>query len=354
MHGERRRGQHGAPGAAEDGSAGRPTVAMLMPSSIREHMLSPEAERQLASFARVVSPPGPELSADDLPALLGGAVACLTGWGTPPLHADLLARSPDLRLVAHTAGSIRRLVPRAAMECGLRVSHAAAIIADAVAEFVIAQTLLCLRRLRELDAAMKAGQPWDAMKARFPGRLLGGKTAGVVGAGRVGRAVIPLLKAFGCRVLVSDPFLTPDDAAAIGVEQAGLDEVFSMADVVTIHVPVLPETQRMIGARQLKLLRDGTMFINTARAAVVDADALLGEITTGRFVAALDVFDPEPLPADSPLRTLPNVLLSPHVAGLTRDTYRRQGQAMVDEVQRFVAHEPLQYEIPLALLPMMA
>jgi phosphoglycerate dehydrogenase-like enzyme len=96
------------------------------------------------------------------------------------------------------------------------------------------------------------------------------------------------------------------------------------------------------------------MFINTARAAVVDADALLGELTTGRFVAALDVFDPEPLPADSPLRTLPNVLLSPHVAGLTRDTYRRQGQAMVDEVQRFVAHEPLQYEIPPALLPMMA
>src|ERR671932_989153 len=127
-----------------------------------------------------------------------------------------------------------------------------------------------------------------------------------------------------------------------------------MANVVTIHAPVLPETQRMIGARQLKLLRDGTMFINTARAADVDADVLLSELKTGRFVAALDVFDPEPLPADSPLRTLPNVLLSPHVAGLTRDTYRRQGQAMVDEVQRFVAHEPLQYEIPLALLPMMA
>ena len=139
MNGERRRGQHEAPGAAEHCGAGRPTVAMLMPSSIREQMLSPEAERQLASFARVVSPPGPELSADDLPALLGGAVACLTGWGTPPLHEDLLARSPDLRLVAHTAGSVKRLVPQAAMECGLRVSHAAAIIADAVAEFVIAR-----------------------------------------------------------------------------------------------------------------------------------------------------------------------------------------------------------------------
>src|ERR687886_2870828 len=141
MNGERRRGQHGAPGAAEQGGAGRPTVAILMPSAIREHMLSPEAERQLASFARVVSPPGPELSADDLPALLSGAVACLTGWGTPPLAEDLLSQCPQLKLIAHTAGTIRRLVPESAIEGGLRVSHAAPIIADAVSEFVIVQAL---------------------------------------------------------------------------------------------------------------------------------------------------------------------------------------------------------------------
>lgn len=346
--------QAGAPGAPAAAVAGRPTIAMLIPSTTRRQVLSADAEQKLASFAHVASPAGEAVSLDELPALLSGAVACLTGWGTPPLAEDVLSQCPQLKLIAHTAGTIRRLVPQSAIESGLRVSHAAAIIADAVAEFVIAQALMFLRRPHEIDAAMKDGEDWAGVHGKFPGRLLGSQTVGVVGAGHVGRTVIALLKAFGCRVLVYDPFLTSDNAAALAVEPVGLDEVFSGAQIVTIHLPVLPETHRMIGMDQLRRMHDGTLLINTARSAVVDQEALLRELATGRIVGALDVFDHEPLPADSPFRSLPNVVLSPHVAGLTRDTYLRQGAAMVDEVQRFLAGEPLQYEIVPAMIPIMA
>src|SRR5947199_2684486 len=124
-----------------------PKVAVLLSSARREQVLSVAAERQLASFASVVMPEGPGLNAEDLPALLDGAVACLTGWGTPSLSDELLASCSDLQLVAHTAGSIRHLVPLSALQRGLCISHAAAIIADSVAEFVLSQMLLCLRQL---------------------------------------------------------------------------------------------------------------------------------------------------------------------------------------------------------------
>ncbi len=166
--------------------------------------------------------------------------------------------------------------------------------------------------------------------------------------------MIRLFKAFGCRVLVSDPSLSHERATILGVDLASLAELFAAADVVTLHLPVLPETKRMIGATQMNLLRDGAVFINTARGAVIDEDALLSELKTGRIVAALDVFEEEPLPADSPFRSLSNVVLSPHVAGLTLDTYLQQGQAMVDELERFLANRPLQYEIPATLIPIMA
>jgi phosphoglycerate dehydrogenase-like enzyme len=331
-----------------------PRVAVLLTPARREQVLSLEAEKQLAGFASVVVPRGSTLTGDELPALLDGAVACLTGWGTPPLSDELLASCTELRLVAHTAGSVRRLVSLSAIEKGLRLSHAAAIIADSVAEFVISQALLCLRQLHEIDRDMKAGRDWNAIRDVYPGRLLGSKTVGVVGAGRVGRAVIGLLKAFGCRVLAYDPYLTVEQAAQLGVEAVSLDDLLTHSDVVTLHSPVLPETVGMIGAAQLARLRDHAVFINAARATLVDEEALLRELQSGRLIAALDVFGKEPLPLDSPFRSMSNVVLSPHAAGHTIDTHLRQGQAMIDEIGRFLRGEPLRYEVTAAIYPILA
>jgi phosphoglycerate dehydrogenase-like enzyme len=337
------------------GSQSRPVVALLLTPEMRAQMIPPAAEEALAAAATVRAPGPGELTAETLPRLLDGAVAALTGWGTPPIGDEVLAARPDLALVAHSAGSVRRLVPAAAIESGrLQVSHAAVNIAESVAEFVIAQTLSILREPHRHDAGMKAGEGWFDLRQRHLGRLLGAQTVGIVGAGYVGGLVIRLFRAFGCRLLVSDPYLTAETAAELGVERAGLDDLLAGCDIVSLHAPALPETRHMIGAAQLARLRDGCLFINTARPALVDEAALLAALRTGRFTAALDVFDQEPLPADSPFRTLPNVVLSPHAAGHSAESHQRQGATTVDEIRRFLAGEPLRHRVTPAMLATMA
>lgn len=328
----------------------KPTVAVLIPSPMRQRILSPAAETELASFAEVVS----GHDAAKLPELLAGVDACITGWGTPSLGDELLLTTSSLRLVAHTAGSVRKLVPIAALERGLKVSHAAAIIADSVAELVIGQALRWLRHLDAIDAAMKRGEGWQEIRAQFPGRLLGERTVGIVGAGYVGRKVIRLFRLFGSRVLVSDPYLAPERAAELGVEAVELDELFDRSEIVSLHAPALPETDGIVSAERLRRFRDGGLLINFARGNQVNEAALLRELGAGRIFAALDVFDQEPLPLDSPFRSAPNVFLSPHIAGQTDDAYLRQGQAMVDEVRRFLHGEPLLYEVTIPMFATMA
>jgi phosphoglycerate dehydrogenase-like enzyme len=322
----------------------RPRVAVLLSESTRAMVLSEESEHRLAGFAQVRAAGGPP-SEWDLPSLLEGAVACLTGWGTPPLTAEVLAACPELRLVAHSAGSIRNLVPQEAIGDGLTVCQAAGVIAESVAELVVLQILSALRELAALDRGLRAGETWGDLRARHPGRLLGARTVGVVGASRTGRAVIGLLQAFGGRVVVADPILTASQAEELGVELVALDTLLSACDVVTLHAPLLPETRDLLGARELSLLPDGALLVNSARGGLIEPEALLAELRSGRISAALDVFPTEPLPPDSVWRQLPNAIISPHTAGHTVDSHLRQGVAMVDEIERFLAKEPLRYAV---------
>lgn len=334
--------------------AGKPIVAVLIPEPVRAQVLPQDLECHLADIAAVASPVDPHPEQWNLSNLLAGASACLTGWGTPPLSDGLLANLPDLKLIAHTAGSIRHLVPESALRRGLKVSHAAAVIADAVAEMVVLQALMHARKLHKMDQAMKQGIGWDESLDRNSGRLLGALAIGVIGAGHVGRAVIKLLKAFGCRVRVYDPFLATKDASRLGIEPVTLAELLVNSDIVSLHAPVLPVTRQMLGAAELELIRDGSIFINTARGTLVDESALLRRLRSGRITAALDVFETEPLPDDSEFRRLPNVILSPHAAGYTIDTRRRQGEAMVAELQRLFRGEPLLFEINPDTISMIA
>ena len=140
----------------------------------------------------------------------------------------------------------------------------------------------------------------------------------------------------------------------IAPTKVSLDAVFREGDIVSIHAPTTPETRHLVGAQQLALLRDGAIFVNCARSWVVDQDALLQTLQTGRIWAALDVFDQEPLPVDSPFRALPNVLLTPHQDGHTIDTNQQQGSAIVDEIERFFAGGELRYRISPESFALMA
>jgi phosphoglycerate dehydrogenase-like enzyme len=166
--------------------------------------------------------------------------------------------------------------------------------------------------------------------------------------------VIGMLKALNAEVWVYDPYLPEERAAQLDVTKAALDQIFAECPIVTMQAPPTEETYHMVGATQLGLLQDGAIFINTARSITVDEAALLAELRTGRIQAALDVFDDEPLPVDSPFRGLDNVIITPHVAGHSLQARHRQGQYMVDEIERFFADEPLQYRVTKDMLNTMA
>ncbi|EFH84171.1 hydroxyacid dehydrogenase [Ktedonobacter racemifer] len=331
----------------------RPAVAMLVDPQWRQRIFLPASLERLSTAARLIPDTEVALSEERLPELLNGAVACLTGWGTPTLTDVILEQAPSLRLVAHTAGSVHHLVPETIFERGVRVTHAAAALAEGVAEFTVLQILQSLRRLDQFERRLRAGEPWHVL-SHTPGHLLSTQTVGLVGASRIGRDVIGLLHPFGCRLLMFDPYLTPEEAREMGVELCELDDLFASSDIVSLHAPLLPSTRGMITSRHLALLRDGGVLVNTARAGLIDEDALVRELVSGRINAALDVFVQEPLPDEHPFRTLPNVLISPHIAAMTCETLLKQGEMMIDEILRFLAGEPLLYEIHSEKLAIMA
>ncbi|WP_309134564.1 hydroxyacid dehydrogenase [Cellulomonas sp.] len=275
---------------------------------------------------------------------LGDVDVLLTGWGAPPLDAALLDTAPRLRLVVHTAGTVKRLVTPAVWERGVRVTSGAATNALPVAEYALATVLLAAKRVGEAQEHYRARRRLDAWQ---PGGPVGtnGATVGVVGASRTGRRLLELLRPFDLRPVLHDPSLSPAEAADLGADLLPLDGLLAASDVVTLQAPALPATYRMIGAAQLALMRDGATLVNTARGSLVDTDALTAEVLRGRLRAVLDVTDPEPLPPDHPLFDAPGVVLTPHVAGSLGNELRRLGDEAVAEVLRWVRTGALGAEV---------
>ncbi|MCT9819176.1 hydroxyacid dehydrogenase [Microbacterium sp. W1N] len=282
---------------------------------------------------------------DPLPA---GATAdteiLITGWGAPLLDAAALDALPRLRAVFHAAGSVKRVVSPALWHRGIRVSSCAAANAVPVAEYTLAMVLLSAKNT--LEAAARYHRTRDMGLARPPGAVGAyGITVGIVGASRIGRRVLELLRPFDVDTLLYDPSLSPADAARLGTTLVSLPDLLRTADIVSLHAPSLPQTYRMLGPAELALMRTGATLINTARGALVDTDALVAELTAGRLRAVLDVTDPEPLPAGHPLFDAPGVTLTPHIAGSLGNELRRMGRQSVDEIERFLTLGSLEFEV---------
>ncbi len=317
-----------------------------------------ELERELARLAPVADlerwegPGAPDAGAVE--DALRRATVLVTGWGTPHLAA-LREWTPEtfaVRLVAHSAGTVKHLVPVEALERGLLVAHANEALAAAVAEFTLGAIILGRRLAFQAAARLKEGRPELPIAAQHE---TAGSTVGVIGASAIGRRVLRLLAPLGVKLLLYDPYCPPETAAALGAELVPLDELMRRSDVVTLHAPVTPETLGMLGAEQFRAMKDGALFINTARGRLVDHAALLAELQSGRIWALLDVTDPtEPLPPDSPFFALENCVVLPHMAAVTAETRRRQAQQTIDEVLRFFAGEPLQHQVTRARWDTMA
>ncbi|RDJ20322.1 hydroxyacid dehydrogenase [Bosea caraganae] len=334
----------------------KPNLVFAMNPDVTSDLMTLALLTRLAESCTILSEaPLRDYSSAAARAMLAEAAILFTGWGAPRLDAAALAAAPGLRLIAHAGSAVKPIAAPDIWQAGIVVTCAAAANAVPVAEYALAAILLANKRafsVRErFHRERKLWQPqW--LTPGEPGNY--GAVVGIVGASRVGRRLLALLKPFDLQVLVSDPFFLEEEAVALGVEKCDLLALMASADVVSLHAPSLPETVGMIGHAELAAMRDGATLINTARGTLVDHAALADELISGRLNAVLDVTEPEPLPPDSRLFDLPNVVLTPHIAGAAGYETRRMAELLVEEIERFVAGKPLQHEVTAAMLARIA
>lgn len=334
----------------------RPKLIFAFDPGKTEHVFEAETLERLGRTCTILSPrPLTSFASVEARGLLGEAEILVTGWGCPILSPEILRGASALKLIAHAAGTVKYTIDPSAYDAGIRVTHAAEANAVPVAEFTLAAILFANKRVFELRDLYRA-DPTRRTSYQLMDTPIGNfrRTVGLVGASRIGRRVAGMLAGFDLNVLLYDPFVDAGDPIAMQAELVDLDTLMARSDVVSVHAPSLPSTRGMVGAAQLGRMKDGAAFINTARGALVDEAALIAELQTGRIHAVIDVTDPEIPPADSPLFSLPNVFLTPHVAGAIGTERSRLGLMVVEEIERFVRGEAMLYEIEPALLERLA
>jgi D-3-phosphoglycerate dehydrogenase len=279
-------------------------------------------------------------SADEVVALTGDAEMLVTHLA--PLSAGIMDRLPNLKFVAVSRGGPVNIDMKAARERGILVVNTPGRNASAVAEFTIGAILAETRNITRGHDALRRGEyRGDLYRADVTGRELSEMTVGLIGYGEVGRRVVKYLKAFGCRILVCDPYvqLSAGDLND-GVIQCSIDRLLAESDIVSLHPRVTPETTRMINAETLRKMRKDATLVNTARGPLLDYDALYEVMKDGHLRGAmLETFAIEPVPPDWPLLQLPNVTLTPHIAGASVKTVRYAAGLAADEVRRYLSGE---------------
>jgi glyoxylate reductase len=256
-----------------------------------------------------------------------------------PVPLDLL---PGLRVVANFGVGYDRLGVAALLARGVAVTNTPGVLSAATADLTLALILATRRRVVEGDRAVREGEWHGSWADGLLAEEVTGSTLGIVGLGRIGQAVAKRARGFELHVLY-----TQRTRADTGLgEYRELDELLDEADIVTIHAPLTPETRGLIDARRLALLRDGACLVNTARGEIVDEQALVAELVSGRLRAGLDVFAHEPaVPAE--LLDLPNVVLTPHLGSGTRQTREAMTRIVVDNILAFERGEPLRTPVTL-------
>ncbi|WBQ08347.1 hydroxyacid dehydrogenase [Kribbella sp. CA-293567] len=332
-----------------------PALLVMSQEAFQAHFDQPRLGR-LRELVRLPEPVWvDELDSPQARARLAEAELLITSWGVPRLTADRLAVAPRLKAVFHAAGSVRSMADDEFWSRDLVVTSAADANAVPVAEYTLAAVILAGKKAPFLAAdAATAYRGWSL--PRGYGDLSNfRRTIGVVGFSRIGRRVVELLRVLeGSTVLVADPYADPAEVAAAGAELVELDDLLPRVDVLSLHAPELPSTHHLIGAAELARLPDHATVVNTARGTLVDSVALAAECRPGRLFAILDVTDPEPLPADSPLRSTPNVMITPHLAGSLGTEIHRLTDHTLDELTRWLAGDPLRSRITAEAFPLSA
>ena len=300
--------------------------------------ISRDGLQPLAADGRFTVIEKPGLAGAELGDALADADAVLVRSATK-ITREVLERTSSLRVIGRAGVGVDTIDVDAATERGIAVLTAPSGNTTSAAELTIALILSLARRIPAADRSMKAGE-WD--RKRFDGVELQGKVLGLIGAGRIGSEVARRARAFGMRIVAFDPHLADDRARSLEIELLPLAEVMRRADVISLHVPLTEATAGLIGDRELRTMRRGSFLVNAARGGVVDELALVRAIEDGHLAgAALDVFATEPLPADHPLRAMPQVVLTPHLGASTREAQQLVALEIADAVRLALAEGDL-------------
>ncbi|MEK0082798.1 NAD(P)-dependent oxidoreductase [Benzoatithermus flavus] len=305
-------------------SAVRPGIVLCAVPALMRHQdyLRPLVE---AGFDLRWNDLGRVLTEDELIERLDGVVATIAG--SEPYSARVFSQAPDLKVIARLGVGHDQIDVAAATRAGVAVAMAYGTNHDAVADHAMALLAAAAHRIVDYDRRVRTGGWGSLFHARIHGT-----TVGIVGFGRVGRALAKRCLGFTMDVLVADPVAEADTVARLGYQLVELDELLRRADFVSLHAPLTPETHHLIDARRLALMKPTAYLVNTSRGALVDQAALIEALEQKRIAgAALDVFEVEPLP-ESPLRRLDNVVLTPHVAGLSAASLRAMAERCVDSI----------------------
>ncbi len=266
-----------------------------------------------------------------------------SGWGAPTMNAEFLDALPELKVIFYAGGTVRYFATEALWARGVRLTTAVAINAVPVSEYTVAAVLLGLKRFWHY-AQLTREERTFRMERPVPGAFH--SSVGLISYGTIARLVRARLRAHDLNVLVYDPFLSDHEARAENMRKVELSELFAKCDVVSLHTPLLPETTGMIAGHHFSRMKPGALFINTARGEIVNEPEMIAALRRRPDLQALiDVTSPEPPVPDSPLYSLPNVILTPHIAGSLGPECERMGHAMVDELERYLDGRPLHWEI---------
>ncbi len=268
-----------------------------------------------------------------------------TGWGSLRLDADIVQHANRLKFVAHTGGSVAGLISEALYQKGVRVISGNDVYARSVAEGVIGYLLLGLRRL---PFYMKEMQEKGWREGDFYNEGILDQTIGLVGYGSVAVHLVPMLQAFNMKIKVYSSHMTEEQANALGIQKASLEEIAKTCKIVSLHSAKTPKTYHQMNRELLNMMQEGSVLLNTARGDVLDEEALADVCKHKNIIAVLDVYTDEPLPMDSPLRNQDNILLIPHMCGPTVDQRKVVGHRLVDEMEHFLKGEDLTMEISMS------
>lgn len=323
-------------------------ILITMPLDYSSRFIGVNGERQLARFAEVTkNTKNAPFSETQLSQELRDVDGVIVGWGDHGLSEENLRQAEKLKVIGVIGASVKKVHPEIALARGIKILNTSEIIGDYVAEHTLALILSWLRRITSFDRQMKQGAfadgSWDDInvtKKWDTGSFLRGKNIGIIGLGIVGLRLVELLKPFNVTVRAYSSHFPPSEAKHYNIHLTTLEEVLRTSEVVTIHAGLRKETQNLLARKELEMMKEGALLVNTARAAIVNEADLIAVLREGRIYAALDVFEREPLPADSPLRRLENVILTPHAAGphlggYEQDVHEAVGRSLIEKIQQF-------------------